>query len=58
MAPSVPRQEINLSAAQLAADQHIRWRSKWSVDLMLARIAKLFHLVQTAAADDSNRWCV
>src|SRR5437667_10810156 len=54
MPASVSRQKINLPALQLSADQRIRGGSKWSVDLMLGRIAQLFHLIQAAPADDSD----
>src|SRR5438552_16432051 len=58
MTAAMSWQKINLPATQLAADQHVGWRPKRSVDLMLVRVAELCHLVQTAAADNPNRWKV
>src|SRR6266446_1597317 len=55
MTTPVPRQKINLPAAHLAANQRIGWRPEWSIDLMLGSIAQLFHLIQTAAANDADR---
>src|SRR5437773_4641702 len=49
---SMSRQKINLPSAYFPANQDIRRRAKWSVDLMVGRLAQFFHLVQTAPADD------
>jgi hypothetical protein len=56
MATRVSRQKINLTATHLAPNEHIRRGPKWSVYLMLSRIAQLFHLIQAAAANDPDRW--
>src|SRR6266487_4951277 len=56
MTASMPWQKINLPATHLAADQRVRWRSKRRVYFVFGRIAQLFHLIQTAPADDPDRW--
>ena len=55
MAAAVARQKINLTPAYLSADQRVRGRPERCVDLVFARIAHLFHLIETAAADDPDR---
>src|SRR5437762_2215893 len=55
MAAAMARQKINLAPANLAANQDVRWRAERGLDLMFARLAQLFHLIQTAPADDPDR---
>src|SRR4030095_5231501 len=56
MAAAVSRQEINLTPTHFAADEDVRWRPERGLDLVFGRTAHLFHLIQTAAADDPNSW--
>ena len=54
MAAPVARQKINLPAADLAADERVRWRPKRSIDYAFCRIAQLVHLIQTASANNTD----
>jgi hypothetical protein len=58
VAPAMPWQKIYLAAAYFSANERVRRRAKRRLDLVLARLADFFHLIQTAAADDSDRWKV
>src|SRR6266550_8435668 len=56
MAAPVARQKINLPAAHLAANERVRRRTKRSTDFAFRRITQLFHLIQTATANDADGW--
>src|ERR1700720_1496803 len=56
MAAPVSRQKINLASANFSSDERVGRRSKWRVDLMVGRIEQLLHLIQSAAANDADRW--
>jgi hypothetical protein len=54
MAPAMPWQKYQISFAQLAADEFAGWLSKRGSDFYLANFFEPFHLVEAAAADDSE----
>jgi len=55
MAPPMARQKINVPAGYGAADDCIRGRPEGRLDAMFCHVSKPFHVIQAAAADDSNR---
>ena len=54
MTAAVTRQEIDLASANLSANERVRWRSKWRVDVEFVGVAQFFDLIEAAAADDPN----
>src|SRR5437868_3222806 len=53
---AVTRQKINLTPANLSANEHVRRWPEWRIDVEFADITQFFYLIQTAAADDPDCW--
>lgn len=56
MPSAVPGQEGNVPPGDAPDDIGIGWRPPRSVDSHLAAIFERIHVVQAAAADDSDAW--
>jgi hypothetical protein len=51
---AMSRQEVNLAAANLPANERVRRGPEWRVDIVFGGITQFFYLIETAAANDSN----
>ena len=58
MTAAMSRQKINLPAMHFPADERIGRRTERRLDPLLGRIFDPFHLIQSASADDADRWFV
>ena len=56
MAAAVSRKEVDLAAGELAADDYIRRRSKWGLDMTLCGIGEGIDLIDSATPDHTDGW--
>src|SRR5205823_14866759 len=54
MATTVARQKINLTPANLSANERVRRWPEWFINVEFAGITQFFYLIETAATNDSN----
>jgi hypothetical protein len=54
VATTVARQKINLTSANLSANERVRRWPEWRIDVEFAGVTQFFYLIETAAANDSN----
>ena len=54
MAATMSRQKINLPPLHLSADDCVGRITKWRLDTLLAGVFDALHLIEAAAADDTD----